>query len=128
MAKGVPVRLYRAAPPEAGAPQPCLLFLHGGGWVLSSLETHDWVCRRLAPEHPYPAALEDCLTVLRWRWGDRCSVSHLAQDPEYYRMWHEPYQADDVQHRQDLAGRRLAASRNHNGPEPVFEGGLMTAG
>ncbi|KAA2214658.1 alpha/beta hydrolase [Teichococcus oryzae] len=80
-ADGVRVRLYRATPPEAGTAQPCLLFLHGGGWVLGSLETHDWVCRRLArlsgacvlavdyrlaPEHPYPAAVEDCLTALRW--------------------------------------------------------------
>ncbi|MFC3127333.1 alpha/beta hydrolase [Pseudoroseomonas globiformis] len=81
VADGVPVRLYRATLPEPGVPQPCLLFLHGGGWVLGSLETHDWVCRRLArlsrgcvlavdyrlaPEHPYPAALDDSVSVLRW--------------------------------------------------------------
>jgi acetyl esterase len=75
----VPVRLYRAG--DAPASSPCLLFLHGGGWVLGSLETHDWVCRRLArelgacvlavdyrlaPEHPYPAAVEDCVAALRW--------------------------------------------------------------
>jgi acetyl esterase len=85
VADGVPVRLYRAAPQEAGVPQPCLLFLHGGGWVLGSLETHDWVCRRLArlcgacvlavdyrlaPEHPYPAALEDSMTALHWLAAD----------------------------------------------------------
>jgi acetyl esterase len=76
----IPMRLYRGALPEA-APQPCLLFLHGGGWVLGSLATHDALCRalaqrlgaavlavdyRLAPEHPYPAALEDALAALRW--------------------------------------------------------------
>ncbi|PHK96055.1 alpha/beta hydrolase [Pseudoroseomonas rhizosphaerae] len=45
----VPVRLYRAAETEpGGAPLPCLLYLHGGGWVLGSLETHDGLCRRLA--------------------------------------------------------------------------------
>ncbi|MXP65290.1 alpha/beta hydrolase [Roseomonas sp. M0104] len=76
----VPLRLYRGAgAPAAGL--PCLLFLHGGGWVLGSLETHDWVCRRLArllgacvvavdyrlaPEHRFPAALEDCVAALRW--------------------------------------------------------------
>jgi acetyl esterase len=67
--------------PPPGSLLPCLLFLHGGGWVLGSLETHDWVCRRLAkesggcvlsadyrlaPEHPYPAAVEDALAALRW--------------------------------------------------------------
>lgn len=77
----VPLRLYRGgAAPESGL-SPCLLFLHGGGWVLGGLETHDSLCRqlahhlgacvlavdyRLAPEHPYPAALEDGLAALRW--------------------------------------------------------------
>ncbi|MBO1075849.1 alpha/beta hydrolase [Roseomonas marmotae] len=76
----VPLRFYRATRAEDG-PSPCLLFLHGGGWVLGSLDTHDWVCRRLArelgacvlavdyrlaPEHPYPAALEDGIAALRW--------------------------------------------------------------
>ncbi|RKK04839.1 steryl acetyl hydrolase [Pseudoroseomonas wenyumeiae] len=75
----VPVRLYRAE--DAPEHSPCLLFMHGGGWVLGSLETHDWVCRRLArelgacvlavdyrlaPEHPYPAAVEDCVAALHW--------------------------------------------------------------
>jgi len=76
----VPLRFYRGAeaPPEG---LPCLLYLHGGGWVLGSPETHDWVCRRLArllgacvvavdyrlaPEHRYPAAVEDCVAALRW--------------------------------------------------------------
>ncbi|WP_424138777.1 alpha/beta hydrolase [Roseomonas chloroacetimidivorans] len=77
----VPVRLYRPAAAAPGALMPCLLFLHGGGWVLGSLETHDWVCRRLAresggcvlsvdyrlaPEHPFPAAVDDALAALRW--------------------------------------------------------------
>lgn len=72
------LRIYHPAP---GSTRPVLLYLHGGGWVLGSLETHDRVCRelaretggvvvapayRLAPEHPHPAALEDTWSVLGW--------------------------------------------------------------
>jgi acetyl esterase/lipase len=77
---GVPVRIY--APKGAGpAPGPGLVFLHGGGWVAGGLDTHDGLCRRLvahagcrliavdyrlAPEHPFPAALEDGLAAVAW--------------------------------------------------------------
>jgi acetyl esterase/lipase len=72
---GVRVRRYR----PRGA-KGVLLYLHGGGWVAGSVDTHDNVCRRLAvaarrivvsvdyrraPEHPYPAALHDAWAVLR---------------------------------------------------------------
>ncbi|MDQ0395914.1 alpha/beta hydrolase [Labrys monachus] len=72
------LRLYR---PEGGAPKPGLLYFHGGGWVLGSLETHDDMCAeiaagadvavvaldyRLAPEHPFPAQLEDSHALLAW--------------------------------------------------------------
>nr|WP_294973893.1 alpha/beta hydrolase [uncultured Pseudomonas sp.] len=76
----VVLRLYRpdGSPPAAG--WPALLYLHGGGWILGNARTHDMICAelaaelgalvvavsyRLAPEHPYPAALHDCLAV--WR-------------------------------------------------------------
>ncbi|MDQ2724793.1 MAG: alpha/beta hydrolase [Actinomycetota bacterium] len=74
----VPVRVYR---PEGGDDQPVVVYLHGGGWVVGDIETHDPVCRRmanavgavvvsvgyhLAPEHPHPAPLEDVMAVLRW--------------------------------------------------------------
>lgn len=74
---GLTGRLYR---PDAGT-LPLALFFHGGGWVLGSLDTHDHMCRvlahrsgwavlsvgyRLAPEHPYPAAVEDAQTALAW--------------------------------------------------------------
>lgn len=78
-AGGVPARLYR---PDTGARVPGLLvWYHGGGWVLGSLDLHDGTCSslarrsghavlsidyRLAPEHPFPAALTDCVTATSW--------------------------------------------------------------
>ena len=75
----MPVRLYRGA--GATGVLPGLLFLHGGGWLLGGLDSHDGVCRRLAnaarcwvmaldyrlaPEHPFPAAVEDSAAALAW--------------------------------------------------------------
>lgn len=73
-------RLYR--PPTSGAaPLPVVLFAHGGGWVIGSVDTHDSLCRslceqsgcailsvdyRLAPEHPWPAAADDMEWALHW--------------------------------------------------------------
>jgi acetyl esterase len=78
------LRLYRGAGTPEGQPLPCLLYLHGGGWVLGSLDSHEGVCctlaneaacwvvavdYRLAPEHPFPAAVEDCAAALNWLAG-----------------------------------------------------------
>lgn len=67
--------------PGTADPSPAIVFIHGGGWVLCDLDSHDGVCRelaqrsglkvvsvgyRLAPEHPFPAALEDCVAAVRW--------------------------------------------------------------
>jgi acetyl esterase len=77
-AGGVPARLYR---PTTDATLGLLVYFHGGGWVLGNVDTHDHVARalaaesgcavlsvdyRLAPEHPFPAGLEDALTVSAW--------------------------------------------------------------
>ena len=92
------LRLYR---PEAAGPWPVLLYIHGGGFVIGDLETHDKVCRtlcshagmlvvavdyRLAPEHPFPAATDDAEAALRWvlanaaTWGGDVSRIALAGD------------------------------------------------
>ncbi len=78
---GLGVRLYR----PSTSPRPLLVLLHGGGWVAGDLETHDGLCRQLArsgdvavlavdyrraPEHPWPAAVEDALTAFRWARGE----------------------------------------------------------
>lgn len=72
---------YYAAPGQGAEPLPLLVFLHGGGFVIGDLDTHDEVCRllarharhhvlsvayRLAPEHPCPAAIEDAEAAFRW--------------------------------------------------------------
>lgn len=72
------MRRYR---PDTDGDVPTVVFFHGGGYVIGGLETHDVLCRRLtresgcavlsvayrlAPEHPFPAAVEDCYTATEW--------------------------------------------------------------
>jgi acetyl esterase len=76
---GVPCRLYAKTEPHPYAPQPVLIYFHGGGFTVGSIETHESLCRqlalksgaavlsvdyRLAPEHKFPIAYEDTLQVL----------------------------------------------------------------
>jgi acetyl esterase len=90
-----PLAVRHYAPPSAVAatPAPLLVYLHGGGFCIGDLDTHDEACRllcrhgalhvlavdyRLAPEHPFPAALQDANIALRWA---RAHADALGADP-----------------------------------------------
>jgi acetyl esterase len=88
---GIPVRVYR---PEGEGPLPVVAYIHGGGWVVGTIESFDTVVRalanasgaivasvdyRLAPEHPFPAGLEDCLCAVRWL---KAHAAEMGGDPE----------------------------------------------
>ena len=119
------LRLYRGA----GAPDevlPALLYLHGGGWVLGDLNSHDGLCRRLAnlarcrvvavdyrlaPEHRFPAALDDALAAFDWM---AANADTLGIDPARIAVGGES------------AGGNLAAvlalmGRDGAAPRPVFQ-------
>jgi acetyl esterase/lipase len=100
----VPIRIYGAG---GGGGRPALVYLHGGGWVVGSIESHDPGCRRLAartpcvvvsvdyrlaPEHLFPAGLEDAWAATEW------TAAHLAE-----------LGADRVAVGGDSAGGNLAA-------------------
>jgi acetyl esterase len=87
----IPARVY--APRAGGVPLPVVAYFHGGGWVQGDLETHHGLCARLAkhagvlvvavdyrlaPEHKFPAAVEDCLAAYRWLRGH---ARDLGGDP-----------------------------------------------
>jgi acetyl esterase/lipase len=82
LGSGVGVRLHR--PVDVSQPAPAMLWIHGGGYVMCTAQQDDALCRRftrelgitvaavdyrLAPEHPYPAPLEDCYSALTWLAG-----------------------------------------------------------
>jgi acetyl esterase len=89
----IPARLYVPPGLPAGAAAPLLVYFHGGGWVIGDLETHDGPCRflaaasgtpllaidyRLAPEHPFPAAVEDAWAAFTWAVAN---AAELGVDP-----------------------------------------------
>ncbi|WP_416896508.1 MAG: alpha/beta hydrolase [Minwuia sp.] len=120
----VPIRIYR--PDAVSDPAPAIVFYHGGGWVLGDLESHDAMCRilakrsdavviavdyRLAPEHPFPAGLEDC--ELAW--------NHLHAHADRYGI--DP---DRMAMGGDSAGGNLTAAtcqrlKRDGGPLPVLQ-------
>jgi acetyl esterase len=121
----IAARFYE--PPGIGLEmRPLIVYFHGGGWTIGDLDTCDGVCRflalnapatvlsvdyRLAPEHPFPAAVEDALAAYRWAAIDN---SRLGADP------------DRIAVAGDSAGGNLAAAvsllaRDGGGPVPAMQ-------
>jgi acetyl esterase len=122
----IPARLYVPGNLAGGVPAPLLVYFHGGGWVIGGLDTHDGVCRflgaaagvavlaidyRLAPEHPFPAAVEDAWAGFAWA---AANAAAMGIDPARIAVGG------------DSAGGNLAAvvsllSRADGGPSPAMQ-------
>ncbi len=120
------VRIYRPNGTAIGAPGPGIVFFHGGGWVIMDLDTHDRMARRLAddvgcvvvsvdyrlaPEHKYPAAADDCYAATQWVADN---AGDLGVDPTRLAV------------AGDSAGGNLAAAvalmaRDRGGPRLAFQ-------
>ena len=121
-----PLRARHYAPAEPGGPHPLRVYVHGGGWVIGDLDTHDNPCRMLArhagvhvlsvdyrmgPEHRFPAAVDDARAALRWAFAH---AAELGADPARVCVGG------------DSAGGNLAAvvswlATHDGGPAPVFQ-------
>jgi acetyl esterase len=122
----IPARLYVAGGQPSEEPAPLVVFFHGGGWCIGDLETHDAVCRflaagagatvlavdyRLAPEHPFPAAVEDAWSAFSWA---AANAAELDIDPARIAV------------AGDSAGGNLSAvvsllAREGGGPAPALQ-------
>jgi acetyl esterase len=121
----IPARLYVSLSAPS-PPQPLIVYYHGGGWVIGDLETHDGLCRfladysgcrvlsvdyRLAPEHPFPAPVEDSVAAFTWAAEH---AGDLGADPARIAV------------AGDSAGGNLAAvvclqAREAGGPQPAMQ-------
>jgi acetyl esterase len=121
-----PLRARHYTPAELGGPHPLLVYYHGGGFTYGDLDTHDAVCRilcrhagahvlaidyRLAPEHPFPAAVDDARAALAWACAN---AADLKADPRRIGV------------AGDSAGGNLAAvvaqlAAHDGGPAPVVQ-------
>ncbi len=119
----IPIRVYTPPPPQ---PLPVVVYFHGGGWVIGGIDTHDSTCQqlattvpavvvsvdyRLAPESPFPAAVDDCLAATRWVHEH---AAELGADPSRLAV------------AGDSAGGNLAAvislkARDEGGPPIIFQ-------
>ncbi len=122
----IPARHYVPGGQPTEEPEALLVYFHGGGFCIGDLDTHDGVCRflasasgasvlavdyRLAPEHPFPAAVEDACSAFAWA---RANAAELGADP------------DRIGVGGDSAGGNLSAvvsrlARDRGGAMPAFQ-------
>lgn len=120
----LPIRIYD--PGTDDTHRPLILYIHGGGWVIGNVDTHDGTCRKLAadsgypvvsvdyglaPEHPFPEGLEDCYAALEWAAE---AAPELDADP------------DRIVVAGDSAGGNLSAGlsllvRDRGGPDIAYQ-------
>lgn len=115
----VPVRVYH--PADGPGPYPVVVYLHGGCWIIGDLDTHDADCRsiasragcivvsvdyRLAPEHRFPAAVDDAVAALDWVARE---AGRLGADPATLTVL-------GVSAGGNLAAAAALAARDHGGP------------